>query len=76
MDREEVWIKRNACSFCNGSHLHTCSGYDCKEAVGRARGYYLKMAEKESPEKKSPEAERPEAAGSLVTGAVLSGEKV
>lgn len=33
------------CQFCEGSRLHTCTGYDCKEAYGKAyrKGQFLFM---------------------------------
>lgn len=40
-DREE-WVKLNTCKFCVGSHLHSCTGYDCKEAVKKAEEYFEK----------------------------------
>lgn len=42
-DREE-WAKLNTCKFCVGSHLHSCTGYDCKEAVKKAEEYFEKTA--------------------------------
>lgn len=40
-DREE-WVKLNTCKFCVGSHLHSCTGYDCREAVKKAEEYFEK----------------------------------
>lgn len=39
MEKEE-WVNACACSFCRGSRLHTCTGYDCRTAAGRAEEYY------------------------------------
>lgn len=45
-DREE-WVKLNTCKFCVGSHLHSCTGYDCREAVKKAEEYFDRMKEHE-----------------------------
>lgn len=42
-DREE-WVKLNTCKFCVGSHLHSCTGYDCREAAKKAEEYFEKTA--------------------------------
>lgn len=33
------YAKHNACSFCNGSHFHTCTGYDCSKPYQKAYEY-------------------------------------
>ena len=38
-EREE-WVRLNTCSFCIGSHLHTCTGYRCEPAIEQAKQYY------------------------------------
>lgn len=37
---KEKWINTYACRFCRGSRLHSCTGYDCRAAAGRAEAYY------------------------------------
>ena len=36
----EEWVRLNACKFCKGSHMHTCSLYQCKPAVKKAEEYF------------------------------------
>lgn len=36
----EEWVKLNTCKFCVGSHLHSCTGYDCREAAKKAEEYF------------------------------------
>lgn len=39
---------RPCCIFCRWSSLHTCTGYDCGEALEKARAYWkAKENEKE-----------------------------
>lgn len=39
MNRDE-WVRLNTCKFCIGSHLHSCSGYDCRTAAKEATEYF------------------------------------
>lgn len=36
----EGWVRLNACKFCEGSHMHICSLYQCKPAVKKAEEYF------------------------------------
>ena len=38
-DREE-WVRMNTCKFCVGSRLHSCTGYDCRDALKDAEEYF------------------------------------
>lgn len=37
---KEAWVNIYTCSFCRGSRLHSCTGYECRKAVDRAEKYY------------------------------------
>lgn len=41
-DRDE-WVRLNTCRFCIGSHLHSCTGYDCRDAIRQAEEAFDKM---------------------------------
>lgn len=41
-DRDE-WVRLNTCRVCIGSHLHSCTGYDCRDAIKQAREYCDKI---------------------------------
>lgn len=45
MCNREEWVKLNTCKFCVGSHLHSCTGYDCREAVKKAEEYFERRFE-------------------------------
>jgi len=47
MTEREKWLRINICRYCRGSRLHTCTGYDCREAAGRAGKAFDRMAGKE-----------------------------
>lgn len=36
----EEWVRLNACKFCEGFHMHTCSLYQCKPAIEKAGQYF------------------------------------
>ncbi len=36
----EEWVRLNVCKFCKGSHMHTCSLYQCKPAAKKAEEYF------------------------------------
>lgn len=42
----EEWVKLYTCRFCVGSHLHSCTGYDCREAVKKAEECFDRMEKK------------------------------
>lgn len=44
-DKNE-WVKYNACKFCIGSNMHTCTRYSCKEAMEKAEEYFDKVESK------------------------------
>lgn len=46
-DRTE-WVRLNTCRICIGSHLHTCTGYDCRYAVKQAEEYFDRIIKRES----------------------------
>lgn len=50
-DREE-WVRLNTCRFCIGSHLHSCTGYDCRDAVKEAENCFEKMQKLRKEEKR------------------------
>lgn len=35
-DKKKQWVNDNACNFCEGRKHHTCTGYECKEAIEAA----------------------------------------
>lgn len=39
----DEWVRFNTCRFCMGSHLHSCTGYDCKDAIKQAKEEFDKM---------------------------------
>lgn len=39
-ESKREWVNHNACRFCKGSRGHSCSGYDCREAVEAAGRYW------------------------------------
>lgn len=41
-DKEE-WVRLNTCRFCIGSHLHTCTSYQCKPAIKKAEECFEKV---------------------------------
>lgn len=43
----EEWVELNACKFCIGSHLHTCTSYQCKPAVEKAAEYFEEVVAQE-----------------------------
>lgn len=43
----EEWVRLNVCKFCKGSHMHTCSLYQCKPAVKKAEEYFETVIEQE-----------------------------
>lgn len=51
MNREE-WVRLNTCRFCIGSHLHSCTGYDCRDAVREAENCFEKMQKARKGEKR------------------------
>lgn len=40
-------MRLNACKFCTGSRMHTCSSFSCRPAYDEAREYLEKMVAKE-----------------------------
>ena len=52
--REEC-VRLNTCGFCSGSHLHSCTGYDCREAIKKAEEQFDRMAERRKQEEKADE---------------------
>lgn len=40
---KEEWARLNACKFCDGSHMHTCTSYQCKPAIEKAGRYAEKV---------------------------------
>lgn len=43
----EEWVRLNACKFCDGSHMHTCTLYQCKPAREKAGRYFEKVVAQE-----------------------------
>lgn len=41
-DRDE-WVRLNTCRFCIGSHLHSCTGYSCRDAIKQAEECFERM---------------------------------
>lgn len=37
--KASCWAKQNCCHFCIGRHLHSCTGYDCREPYQKAYEY-------------------------------------
>lgn len=51
----EEWVRLNTCGFCIGSHLHSCTGYDCREAIKKAEEQFDRMTERRKQEEKADE---------------------
>lgn len=43
----EEWVRLNVCKFCRGSHMHTCSLYQCQPAIEKAEKYFEKVVSQE-----------------------------
>lgn len=41
------WLRLNACHFCKGSRMHTCTSYSCKTPLEKARKYLEEVIAKE-----------------------------
>lgn len=44
---KKEWIDHNTCRFCIGSRLHTCTGYDCRDAIEKAEKAFKKDGQQE-----------------------------